>query len=41
MEEKVEYEEIVECEHTYDKRCYTSLSTVYEPQQVRKDAKNV
>ena len=34
MEEKVEYDEVVECEHSYDKRCYTSLSTVYKPYQV-------
>ena len=34
MEEKMEYEEVVECEHSYDKRCFTSLSTVYQPEQV-------
>ena len=34
MEEKVEYDEVVECEHSYDKRCFTSLSTVFKPYQV-------
>ena len=34
MEEKVEYNEEVECEHSYDKRCFTSLSTVFKPYQV-------
>ena len=34
MEEKIEYDEVVECEHSYDKRCFTSLSTVYQPEQV-------
>ena len=34
MEVKIEYEEVVECEHSYDKRCFTSLSTVFRPEQV-------
>ena len=36
MEEKVEYDDVVECEHSYDKRCYTSLSTVFKPYQVKR-----
>ena len=35
MEEKIEYEDVVECEHSYDKRCFTSLSTVFKPTQVK------
>ena len=34
MEEKVEYEEVQECEHSYNKTCFTSLSTKFEPYQV-------
>ena len=34
MEEKVEYDEVVECQHSYDKMCFTSLSTVFKPEQV-------
>jgi len=36
MEEKVEYDKVVECEHSYDKKCFTSLSTVYKPYQEEK-----
>ena len=39
MEEKVEYDDVVECEHSYDKRCYTSLSTVFKPYQVKRQCR--
>ena len=39
MEEKVEYDKVVECEHSYDKKCFTSLSTVYKPYQVSGEKK--
>ena len=34
MEERVKYDEVIECDHSYDKTCFTSLSTVYQLQQV-------
>ena len=34
MEEKVEYKEVEECQHTYIKKCFTSLSTVVQAYQV-------
>ena len=34
MEEKVEYEEVQECEHSYNKTCFTSTSTMFKPYQV-------
>merc|ERR1711997_465283 len=36
MEEKVEYEEVQECEHSYNKTCFTSLSTMFKPYQDEK-----
>jgi len=33
MEERVEYDQGVECSHSYDRRCFTSLSTTYTPTQ--------
>ena len=34
MEEKVEWEVVVNCEHSYDKRCAKTLKTNYKPFQV-------
>ena len=33
MEERVEYDEVIECTHSYDRRCFTSLSTTFTPTQ--------
>ena len=33
MEERMEYDEVIECNHSYDKRCFTSLSTTFTPTQ--------
>jgi len=33
MEERVEYDEAIECTHSYDRRCFTSLSTTFTPTQ--------
>ena len=33
MEEETEYDELIECNHSYDRRCTTSYSTTYEAQQ--------
>jgi hypothetical protein len=33
MVEETEYDEQIECHHSYDKRCHTTYSTDYEPQQ--------
>ena len=33
MEERVEYEEVEECNHSYERRCYTSMLTSYSPVQ--------
>jgi len=34
MIEEVQYEDGLECHHSYDKRCHTTYTTDYEPQQV-------
>ena len=34
MEERMEYEEVMECNHSYDRRCFTSLATTFTPTQV-------
>lgn len=34
MEEKVEWEVVVNCEHSYDRRCAKTLKTNYKPFQV-------
>jgi len=31
--EEIEYDDVEECEHSYDKKCHTSYSTEYESQQ--------
>merc|ERR1712055_647717 len=33
MVEQIEYDEVVQCEHSYDKRCHTTYVTNYESQQ--------
>jgi len=33
MVEQIEYDEVVQCDHSYDKRCHTSYVTSYESQQ--------
>ena len=33
MQEETEYDEVVTCDHSYDKRCTTSYTTTYEAQQ--------
>ena len=33
MREETEYDEILTCDHSYDKRCHTSYITKYEPHQ--------
>ena len=33
MEEETEYDEVLECDHSYDRRCHTSYSTTYTAQQ--------
>jgi len=34
MEEKTEWEEVKECDHSYNRRCHTSHVTVYTAAQV-------
>ena len=34
MEEKLEWEVVVSCEHSYDRRCAKTLKTNYKPFQV-------
>merc|ERR1711892_1213421 len=34
MVEETEYDDVVQCDHSYDKRCHTTYVTNYEPQQV-------
>jgi hypothetical protein len=33
MREETEYDEVLTCDHSYDKRCHTSYITKYEPHQ--------
>ena len=33
MVEETEYDEVVQCDHSYDRRCHTSYVTNYESQQ--------
>ena len=35
MEEKTEWETVVTCDHSYNRRCAKSLITVYNSAQVR------
>jgi hypothetical protein len=34
MVEETEYDDGIECHHSYDKKCHTTYTTDYEPQQV-------
>jgi hypothetical protein len=34
MVEETQYDDGIECHHSYDKRCHTTYTTDYEPQQV-------
>ena len=33
MIEETEYDDVVQCDHSYDKRCHTTYVTNYESQQ--------
>ncbi len=33
MVEETQYDEEIECHHSYDQRCHTTYTTDYEPQQ--------
>ncbi len=33
MVEELQYDEQIECHHSYDQRCHTTYTTDYEPQQ--------
>ena len=35
MVEEIEYDDVVQCDHSYDKRCHTTYVTNYESQQER------
>ena len=35
MVEETEYDDVVECKHSYSQRCHTTYTTDFEPQQVR------
>ena len=37
MEEVTEYDTVIQCDHSYNRRCAKSLKTTYEAQQVRPD----
>ncbi len=32
--EETEYDDVVECKHSYNERCHTTYTTDFEPQQV-------
>ena len=35
MIEETEYDDVVQCDHSYDRRCHTTYVTNYESQQER------
>ena len=37
MEERTEWDVVVKCDHSYDRRCAKTLKTRYEAAQVDKD----
>jgi hypothetical protein len=34
MVDETEYDDVMTCDHSYDRRCHTSYTTTYEAQQV-------
>ena len=34
MVEETEYDDVVDCKHSYNERCHTTYTTDFEPQQV-------
>merc|ERR1711892_409260 len=40
MVEETEYDDVVQCDHSYDKRCHTTYVTNYESQQVEECEEN-
>ena len=41
MEEVTEYDTVIQCDHSYNRRCAKSLKTTYEAQQVRENVFDV
>ena len=41
MEEVTEYDTMIQCDHSYNRRCAKSLKTTYEAQQVRENVFDV
>ena len=35
MTEETQYDDSIECHHSYDERCHTTYTTQYVPQQVK------
>ena len=40
MVEELQYDEEIECHHSYDQRCHTTYSTDFQPQQVEECDEN-
>merc|ERR1719412_3539031 len=40
MVEQIEYDDVVQCDHSYDKRCHTTYVTNYESQQEEEGDEN-
>jgi hypothetical protein len=34
MVQETEYDDVIECKHSYSERCHTTYTTDYQPQQV-------
>ena len=41
MEEVTEYDTVIQCDHSYNRRCAKSLKTTYEAQQVRERGSSI
>lgn len=35
MVQETEYDDVIECKHSYSERCHTTYTTDYQPQQVK------
>ncbi len=33
--QETEYDDVIECKHSYSERCHTTYTTDYQPQQVK------
>jgi hypothetical protein len=41
MVQETEYDDVIECKHSYSQRCHTTYTTDYQPQQARMKKKGL